>query len=176
MAQENKLHNNSTKFRTTSWCTLSFTTFSANVPILFQFYMYSTINIVRQYSSTSLPIKSKSKFAIHTWLHMTDYDHGSAFRVLRDNEIYIMQICLSCFVMNFGRWILSKRGQLGGPVPIALLYYSANVIAVLCVNQLIMRTWTSVSHRLSTRYPDGIDFAIKLINATPAAANHTLLF
>ena len=30
--------------------------------------------------------------------------------------------------------------------------------------------------RLGTRYPDGIDFAIKLINATPVAGNHTLLF
>ena len=30
--------------------------------------------------------------------------------------------------------------------------------------------------RLGTRYPNGIDFAIKLINATPVAGNHTLLF
>ena len=69
-------------------------------------------------------------------------------------------------------------------MPIALLYYSANVIAVLCApDQLIMRTrgarvFTELSpDGLSMPYPDGIDFSIKLINVPPpAAANHTLLF
>ena len=127
---------------------------------------------------------------------MASADYRSPFRVLRDNEIYIMQICLSCFVIKFGWRILWKHGRLGGPVPIALLYYSTNVIAVLCAGQLILRTRDSFPHtqgererererekeregerlRLGTRYPNGIDFAIKLINATPVAGNHTLLF
>lgn len=34
----------------------------------------------------------------------------------------------------------------GGQVPIALLYYSANVIVVLCTGQLIIRMQASVSY------------------------------
>ena len=83
----------------------------------------------------------------HQRLYMAGADYRSPFRVLRDNEIYIMQICLSCSVIKFGWRILSKHGRLGGPLSIALLYYSANVIAVLCTGQLIMRTRGSMPQR-----------------------------
>jgi len=91
----------------------------------------------------------------------------------RDSGIHIMQICLCCLTS----WNNVDGGQPSGRVPIALLYYFANVIAVCYVRSPIniMRTGGPPFDRICASLWCGIQpeidrSMIKLINVAVLAA------